>query len=77
MKKKILNVKKHKRRLKDWCMINSYAGWLCHCNSWRLYEKYIDPMINWVVEYYRKFINKKKADKFKRKILKLKGCFTC
>ena len=76
MKKKIINIRKYKRRLKDWCMINSYAGWLCHCNSWRLYEKYIEPMINWVVEYYRKFINKKKADKFERKILKLKGCFS-
>ena len=76
MKKKISNVRKRKWREKDWCMINSYAGWLCHCNSWRLYEKYIEPMISRVVEYYRKFINKKKADKFERKILRLKGCFS-
>lgn len=76
MKKKILNVRKYKRRLKDWCMINSYAGWLCHCNSWRLYEKYIEPMTSRIVEYYRKFINEKKTDKFERKILRLKGCFS-
>ena len=44
--------------------------------SYRLYEKYIEPMISRIVEYYRKFINEKKTDKFERKILRLKGCFS-
>jgi len=28
----------------EWCAINSYKGWLIHCDSHRLAEKYITPI---------------------------------
>lgn len=36
----------------DYCSINSYKGWLLHCNSHRLYEKYFKPLEKYVEEYY-------------------------
>lgn len=78
MKKKISNVRKRKWREKDWCMINSYAGWLCHCNSYRLYEKYIEPRTDWIVEYYRRKVcsEEKRVKKFEEKVKKLKWIFS-
>ena len=80
MKKKLRNChwkKDHDRDLseKERCRINSYAGWLCKCNSWRLYEKYIEPLIEIVIDYYCIYINseQKKIQKFEKKIRKLKG----
>lgn len=28
----------------DWCSINSYKGWLLHCDSYHLYTKYVLPL---------------------------------
>lgn len=42
----------------DYCAINSYAGWLKWCDSYRLREKYIGPVQNKVDEYYQKSIKK-------------------
>lgn len=28
----------------EWCSINSYKGWLMHCDGFRLYEKYTKPL---------------------------------
>lgn len=52
--------------------INSYAWWLSRCNSWRLYEKYIQPYLPSIVWYYREFINERKYVSFWKRIFKLK-----
>ena len=44
----------------EWCSTNSYIGWLKWCDSWRLFEKYIEPIVNALVAYY-KFVIKKDA----------------
>lgn len=38
----------------DWCSFNSYVGWLKWCDSWRLSQKYIEPNIEYMHEYYLK-----------------------
>lgn len=36
----------------EWCSINSYKGWLIHCNSYRLTKKYIKPIQGFADQYY-------------------------
>lgn len=36
----------------EWCCINSYRGWLKHCDSYRLQQKYITPLIPYAQAYY-------------------------
>lgn len=36
----------------DWCSINSYKGWLIHCDSYRLNQKYIRPLEFHANQYY-------------------------
>jgi RNA-directed DNA polymerase len=43
----------------EWCSINSYKGWLIHCNSYRLSEKYIKPIQQFADDYYLQNIYKK------------------
>jgi hypothetical protein len=65
----------------DWCSANSYAGWLHWCDSWRLFEKYVEPVIQGLVMYYRCIIIKdasterqdRLADKYYNKLIKKKG----
>ena len=62
------------------CSINSYAWWLIHCNSWRLYEKYIEPILPKLYKYYYYEIanqNKKKLDKYIKKITSKKWQASC
>ena len=42
----------------EWCSINSYNGWLIHCNSFRLRQKYIEPLIPYADLYYEVNIKK-------------------
>jgi len=45
MKHKMKNIKSHERiSYKDNCSIQSYKGWLKHCDSYRLYQKYIKDL---------------------------------
>lgn len=44
----------------EWCCINSYKGWLKHCDSYRLTEKYITPLLPYAEEYYNVNIKSKK-----------------
>ena len=37
----------------EWCCINSYKGWMKHCNSFRLQQKYITPLIPYADNYYK------------------------
>lgn len=43
----------------EWCSINSYKGWLKHCDSYRLSEKYIEPIQPYADRYYKEHIKKK------------------
>lgn len=43
----------------EWCSINSYKGWLQHCDSYRLTEKYLTPLKQYAENYYILNIKKK------------------
>lgn len=43
----------------EWCSINSYKGWLIHCDSYRLHKKYIEPLEFHSNQYYLKNIKRK------------------
>jgi hypothetical protein len=43
----------------EWCSVNSYKGWLKHCDSYRLQKKYIAPIQADVDKYYNQIIKKK------------------
>lgn len=36
----------------EWCSINSYKGWLKHCDSYRLQEKYMKPLEKYAETFY-------------------------
>lgn len=38
----------------EWCSFNSYKGWLLNCDSYRLSKKYIEPLIEYMQNYYEK-----------------------
>lgn len=49
----------NKKRLKgepltysECCSINSYNGWLIHCDGYRLTQKYIKPLEKYASNYY-------------------------
>jgi hypothetical protein len=43
----------------EWCSINSYKGWLMHCDSYRLEDKYIGPIREFTENFYLKNIKGK------------------
>lgn len=47
----------------EWCSVNSYKGWLNHCDSYRLRKKYIAPIQEDTDRYYREVVKKKKFRK--------------
>lgn len=64
MKKKMVKI--NRKRLKggdltysEWCSINSYNGWLIHCDSYRLQMKYIKPLERYADSYYQQNIKRK------------------
>lgn len=50
----------------EWCSFNSYKGWLKHCDSFRLYQKYVQPNEEYMYNYYLKEV-KGNAEICKRK----------
>ena len=38
----------------EWCSFNSYKGWLKHCDSYRLFQKYVAPNVEYMQNYYLK-----------------------
>ncbi|MBR1620070.1 RNA-directed DNA polymerase [bacterium] len=36
----------------EWCSINSYKGWLIHCDGYRLSEKYLKPLEQYATNFY-------------------------
>lgn len=68
MKKKMTAIRKkvesgNSMNYSEWCCINSYKGWLKHCNSYRLSEKYILPIQPYADRYYQENIKKKGGKK--------------
>ena len=47
----------------EWCSVNSYKGWLKHCDSYRLRKKYIAPIQEDTDRYYREVVKTKKFRK--------------
>ncbi len=43
----------------EWCSIHSYKGWLMHCNSHRLIQKYIVPIEEFAEDFYTNNIKRK------------------
>ena len=50
----------------EWCSFNNYVGWLQHCDSFRLYQKYVEPNVEYMHNYYLKEV-KGNAEICKRK----------
>lgn len=38
----------------EWCSFNSYKGWLGNCDSYRLFKKYMEPLIEYTQNYYER-----------------------
>ena len=38
----------------EWCSFNSYKGWLGNCDSYRLSKKFIEPLIEYMQDYYER-----------------------
>jgi retron-type reverse transcriptase len=85
-KKRLLQIRKKQDEgnlinYREWCSVNSYIGWLTWCDSWRLFEKYIEPIIPALSEYYLYVIKNGSSGKgkilpferYKKKLLKKKG----
>ena len=58
-KKKMLAISKKRENnvsptYGEWCSFNSYKGWLKHCDSYRLFQKYIAPNVEYMQNYYLK-----------------------
>lgn len=64
-KKKAVHIQKKcstgkRMNYSEWCSINSYDGWMKHCDSYRLKQKYIVPLKPHVDRYYNEVIKPKK-----------------
>ena len=58
-KKKMLAISKKRENnvsptYSEWCSFNSYMGWLKHCDSYRLFQKYVQPNVEYMHNYYLK-----------------------
>lgn len=64
-KQKMLHIRKKvdsggEMNYSEWCSVNSYDGWLKPCDSYRLKEKYLNPLKPYADEYYMRHIKSKK-----------------
>lgn len=71
LKKKMLSISRKRENnisptFSDWCSFNSYVGWLKQCDSYRLYQKYVAPNVEYMHNYYLKEV-KGNAEICKRK----------
>lgn len=58
-KKKMLAISKKRENnvsptYGEWCSFNSYKGWLKYCDSYRLFQKYVAPNVEYMQNYYLK-----------------------
>ena len=52
-------IRKEMMNYSEWCSINSYHGWLVWCDSFRLNQKYIEPLKPYAEKYYLENIKRK------------------
>lgn len=64
----------HEMNYSEWCSINSYKGWLKHCDSYRLAEKYIVPIQPYADRYYKDHIKKKGGKKKNETVSESEKC---
>lgn len=67
MKKKLVAIRQkveagNMMNYSEWCCINSYKGWLKYCDSFRLQQKYLIPLLPYANDYYIKNIKSKKKE---------------
>ena len=76
IKNRVKHIHKHLARNKlmthnQWCALNSYNGWLIYCNSYRLRQKYIIPLIGAMEKFYKEVIqNESKRNAGNRKTIR-------
>jgi len=63
-KKKLLSIEKKRIENKqmnysEWCSVNSYKGWLIHCDGHRLTQKYIVPIEQFSEDFYLNNVKRK------------------
>jgi RNA-directed DNA polymerase len=63
-KSKMLSIRKKvdngkEMNYSEWCSINSYKGWLKHCDSYQLTEKYITPIQEAADQFYLERVKRK------------------
>jgi len=63
-KRRMLDISKKLRRHREmtyteWCAINSYKGWLIWCDSFRLAQKYLVPVLPYAEQYYIQHVKRK------------------
>lgn len=71
MKRKVRKLLNGFTSRRNVCWMISYMWWLSKCNSYRLWEKYVNDVIPSLVYYYVKNVNPEKGEKFKRNLLRL------
>lgn len=68
MKRKMTAIRKkcesgQEMNYSEWCSINSYKGWLQHCDDHRLSDQYIVPIQQYADGYYKNHIKQKGGKK--------------
>lgn len=81
LKKALLSIRRkldagNMMNFREWSTVNSYAGWLIWCDSWRLFEAYVEPVIPGALRYYGEVVKrgagpKARVNAFKRYQTKL------
>mgnify|MGYP002855400820 CR=1 FL=1 len=76
--KKILHKQNNVEKIthREWAGINSYLGYLKWCDSYKLFEKYIEPIIPSMIKYYqdnicKNYSKKKKAKRTRQYFIKI------
>lgn len=73
IKKRVKEINKHLKHNRlithnQWSALNSYNGWLIYCNSYRLKQKYIIPLMGDMEKFYKEVIkNESKRNAENRK----------
>lgn len=70
MKRKLTRIRKkceagNQMNHSEWCSFNSYRGWTDHCNSFRLCQKYCDPVNPYALKYYETVVKKNAEERRK------------
>lgn len=66
MKRKMTRIRKkcesgQMMNYSEYCAVNSYSGWMKPCSSFRLKQKYIEPLLPYCERYYETNIKRKAA----------------